>query len=70
MPGTDDHGRGPAIRVRGLTKSFGKLTVLRGVDLDVAPGSIAALLGSNGAGKTTVVKILSTLLRADWAATS
>jgi ABC-2 type transport system ATP-binding protein len=39
--------------------------VLRGVDLDVAPGSIFALLGSNGAGKTTVVRILSTLLKAD-----
>jgi ABC-2 type transport system ATP-binding protein len=41
------------------------LQVLRGVDFDVAPGSIFALLGSNGAGKTTVVKILSTLLKAD-----
>ncbi len=39
--------------------------MLRGVDFDVARGSIFALLGSNGAGKTTVVKILSTLLRAD-----
>jgi len=39
--------------------------VLRGVDLDVGRGSIFALLGSNGAGKTTFVKILSTLLRAD-----
>jgi ABC-2 type transport system ATP-binding protein len=38
---------------------------LRGVDFDVARGSIFALLGSNGAGKTTVVKILSTLLKAD-----
>jgi ABC-2 type transport system ATP-binding protein len=46
-------------------KSYGDLDVLRGVDFDVAPGSIVALLGSNGAGKTTVVKILSTLLRAD-----
>jgi len=46
-------------------KSYGDLEVLRGVDLDVAPGSIFALLGSNGAGKTTVVRILSTLLRAD-----
>ena len=55
----------PAIRIEGLTKSFGDLEVLRGVDLDVARGSIVALLGSNGAGKTTVVKILSTLLRAD-----
>ena len=56
---------GPAIRVQGLVKSFNKLEVLRGVDFDVAPGSIFALLGSNGAGKTTVVRILSTLLRAD-----
>jgi ABC-2 type transport system ATP-binding protein len=39
--------------------------VLRGVDFDVARGSIFALLGSNGAGKTTVVNILSTLLKAD-----
>src|SRR5205807_4552881 len=41
------------------------LHVLRGVDFDIAHGTIFALLGSNGAGKTTVVKILSTLLRAD-----
>ena len=54
-----------AIHVRGLEKSYKKLAVLRGVDFDVPRGSIFALLGSNGAGKTTVVKILSTLLRAD-----
>ena len=54
-----------SIRVRGLEKSFNDLSVLRGVDFDVAKGSIFALLGSNGAGKTTVVKILSTLLRPD-----
>ncbi|WP_435229671.1 ABC transporter ATP-binding protein [Streptomyces sp. Tue6028] len=56
---------GPAMRVRGLEKSYGKLEVLRGVDFDVAPGSIFALLGSNGAGKTTTVRILATLLKAD-----
>ena len=56
---------GSAIRVRGLEKSYKEVEVLRGVDFDVAPGSIFALLGSNGAGKTTVVKILSTLLKAD-----
>ena len=56
---------GPAIHVQGLEKSYKKLEALRGVDFDVAPGSIFALLGSNGAGKTTVVKILSTLLKAD-----
>ena len=55
----------PAIRIAGLMKSFGDLEVLRGADFDVAPGSIFALLGSNGAGKTTVVRILSTLVRAD-----
>ena len=57
--------QGPAIQVQGLQKSYDKLHVLRGVDFDVARGSIFALLGSNGAGKTTVVRILSTLLRAD-----
>jgi ABC-2 type transport system ATP-binding protein len=56
---------GPAILVRGLEKSYKDLHVLRGVDLEVAPGSIFALLGSNGAGKTTMIRILSTLLRAD-----
>jgi ABC-2 type transport system ATP-binding protein len=56
---------GPAIHVRNLTKSYGDLRVLDGVDLDVARGTIVALLGSNGAGKTTAVRILSTLLRAD-----
>jgi ABC-2 type transport system ATP-binding protein len=54
-----------ALQVHGLEKSYKKLRVLRGVDFDVARGSIFALLGSNGAGKTTVVKILSTLLKAD-----
>jgi ABC-2 type transport system ATP-binding protein len=57
--------RAPALHVQGLEKSFGEVRVLRGVDFDVAPGSILALLGANGAGKTTVVKILSTLLKPD-----
>ena len=55
----------PAIQVQGLEKSYQKLEVLRGVDFDVARGSIFALLGSNGAGKTTIIKILSTLLKSD-----
>ncbi|MBO0846374.1 MAG: ATP-binding cassette domain-containing protein [Nocardioides sp.] len=54
-----------AIHVQGLAKSYDEHQVLRGVDFDVARGSIFALLGSNGAGKTTVVKSLSTLLRPD-----
>src|SRR5262245_16273323 len=55
----------PAIRVRGLRKSFGDKVVLDGIDLDVAEGSVFALLGPNGAGKTTTIHILSTLLAAD-----
>jgi ABC-2 type transport system ATP-binding protein len=55
----------PALQVRGLEKSYKELHVLRGVDFDVARGSIFALLGANGAGKTTVVRILATLLRPD-----
>src|SRR2546421_10348419 len=62
---TTEQVRGPAIHVQGLEKSYKELHVLRGVDFDVARGSIFALLGSNGAGKTTVVRILSTLLTAD-----
>lgn len=62
---TTDQSLAPAIRVRGVEKSFKDLHVLRGVDLDVAAGSIVALLGSNGAGKTTLVRIISTLLKAD-----
>ena len=54
-----------AIRVKGLYKSYQKLHVLKGVDFEVERGGIFALLGSNGAGKTTVVRILSTLLRQD-----
>ena len=54
-----------AISVRNLEKSYKNVHVLRGVDFDVARGTIFALLGSNGAGKTTVVRILSTLLNAD-----
>jgi ABC-2 type transport system ATP-binding protein len=53
------------IHVQGMEKSYNKLEVLRGVDFDVARGTIFALLGANGAGKTTVVNILSTLLKAD-----
>jgi ABC-2 type transport system ATP-binding protein len=59
-----------AIHVQGLFKSYKTVDVLQGVDFDVARGSIFALLGSNGAGKTTVVKILSTLLKADAGAAS
>jgi ABC-2 type transport system ATP-binding protein len=55
----------PAIRVRGLRKTYGKQVVLDDIDLDVAEGTVFALLGPNGAGKTTAVQILSTLITAD-----
>jgi ABC-2 type transport system ATP-binding protein len=54
-----------AIQVKGLQKSYKQLHVLKGVDFEVEKGSIFALLGSNGAGKTTIVKILTTLLKQD-----
>ena len=53
------------IQTQQLRKSFGKHVVLNGIDLDVADGTIFALLGSNGAGKTTMVRILTTLLKPD-----
>src|ERR1051325_4157768 len=56
---------GDAIAVTGLRKSYGEKVVLNGIDLTVEAGSIFALLGSNGAGKTTMVQILSTLIRSD-----
>ena len=54
-----------AIQVKGLQKSYKKLQVLKGVDFEVEQGCIFALLGSNGAGKTTIIKILTTLLKQD-----
>ncbi len=48
----------PAIRVRGLRKSYGTIEAVRGVDFDVAEGEVFGFLGPNGAGKTTIVEIL------------
>ena len=60
MPATAD-----AIRAEGLTKTFKKTRALRGVDLRVRSGTVTALLGRNGAGKTTALRILTTLLLPD-----
>jgi ribose transport system ATP-binding protein len=56
-----DSGGGPppALRLRGVSKTFPGVRALRGVDLDVAPGSVHALLGHNGCGKSTLVKALA-----------
>jgi len=49
----------PALEVRGVTKRFGALVVLRGIDLVLRQGEVLGLVGDNGAGKSTLVKILS-----------
>jgi ABC-2 type transport system ATP-binding protein len=54
-----------AIEVSGLKKAFGNKTVLDGIDLSVAGGTVFSLLGPNGAGKTTTVNVLTTLMSAD-----
>jgi len=54
-----------SIQVKGLEKAYKNIQVLKGVDFNVEKGSIFALIGSNGAGKTTIIKILTTLLKQD-----
>jgi ABC-2 type transport system ATP-binding protein len=51
--------------VSGLTKSYGSVRALAGVDMEAAPGTVLCLLGPNGAGKTTIVRVLTTLLKPD-----
>jgi ABC-2 type transport system ATP-binding protein len=63
--GHDNDGFGLAITVRGLTKAYGDVQALAGVDLDVERGTVLGLLGPNGAGKTTIVRVLATLLPPD-----
>ncbi len=54
-----------AVEVTGITKSFGNVKALTGIDMEVPRGTILGLLGPNGAGKTTAVRILTTLLKPD-----
>jgi Cu-processing system ATP-binding protein len=53
------------IRITGLTKRFGELHVLRGLDLEIADGRVTAIVGPNGAGKTTLMKTILGLTRSD-----
>jgi ABC-2 type transport system ATP-binding protein len=57
-------GPAPAIRVAGLTKQFGDVLALDGIDFEVPTGSVLGLLGPNGAGKTTTVRVLTTVTSA------
>ncbi|MDX1494102.1 MAG: ABC transporter ATP-binding protein [Longimicrobiales bacterium] len=57
--------RSSALHVRSLSKTFGHITVLDGVDLDFEAGRVTALLGPNGAGKTTLLKSILGLVRPD-----
>ncbi|WP_438433479.1 ABC transporter ATP-binding protein [Gorillibacterium sp. sgz500922] len=54
----------PAIRVQGVSKSYGKKEVLHGIDLDVRRGEIFGLLGPSGSGKTTLVRLMTGIDRA------
>src|SRR5680860_269548 len=55
----------PAILVENLSKHFGEVAALDGVDLEVERGTVFGLLGPNGAGKTTAVRVLATILKPD-----
>jgi len=54
-----------AVRIRGLSKAFGRAPALRGIDLDVPTGAFLSLLGPNGSGKTTLIRVMASLTRPD-----
>src|SRR5262249_58762286 len=58
-------GTNPILAGRGLSKHYGPVTALDGVDVDIYPGEILAVVGDNGAGKSTLVKILSGAIEPD-----
>lgn len=53
------------IHIQGITKNFGSLQVLKGIDLDIAKGEFVSIIGASGAGKTTLLQIIGSLEKAD-----
>ena len=53
------------IEAQGITKSFGSLQVLKGIDFRVTQGEVVSIMGASGAGKSTLLQILGTLMRPD-----
>ena len=51
----------PMVRITGLHKEFGPLHILKGIDLDVAPGEVCVLLGPSGSGKSTLLRCINQL---------
>ena len=54
-----ENGKSPILSLRGIRKSYGPVEVLHGIDLDIHAGEVVALLGENGAGKSTVSNVIS-----------
>lgn len=65
LSGGKGQGRSPLVKLRGITKRFGGVIAVEGVDLDIYSGEIIGLVGDNGAGKSTLIKILSGAYRPD-----
>lgn len=59
MTGATAHSDVPTLRIRGLSKTFGGVQALKGVDLEIVPGEVHGLLGENGSGKSTLIKVLA-----------
>src|SRR5690606_12792153 len=57
--------RAAGVRMQHVTKAFGELVVLNGLDLEVDPGEVVVIIGPSGSGKTTILRVVMTLERID-----